>query len=79
MAFLHLLSFLPSGGSVLCSSDYWLSSPKLLLLCDPVLQKKKKGKLESLGFFQQMVMWCGVGGKEGPCGRFWLIFVSVRK
>lgn len=66
MAFLHLLSFLPSGGSVLCSSDYWLSSPKLLLLCDPVLQKKKRGEIGVTGILSADGDVVRGGGQRRP-------------
>lgn len=65
MAFLHLPLFLPSGSSVLCSSDYWLSFPQTASsLWSCLTKKKKRKKLESLGFFQQMVMCVCGGGKE---------------
>lgn len=76
MPFLHLSLFLPSGSSLLCSSPSTGSHlPKLFFVCDPVLLKKCE-----IGVTGILSADGDVGrGKEGPCGGFWLILVSVRK
>lgn len=79
MAFLHLPLFLPSGSSVLCSSDYWLSFPQTASSLWSCLTKKKKKEIGVTGILSADGDVCVWGGKEGPCGRFWFIFVSVKK